>query len=141
MTALTRFDDIDNFFPEFFRRLARPLALDAGLSADMRLDVSENEKEYLVSAEIPGARKDDIRVQIDRNTVTITADVRKDIEDKHANGGRALLRETFRGHTMRSFTLGQEVDDKAAVAKLDDGVLRLTLPKRPGSTGKLLAIQ
>jgi len=141
MNALTRLEANDDFFPEFFRRLARPLGLDVGLPADMRLDVSENDKEYLVSAEIPGARKDDIRVQVDRNTVTITADVRKDIEDKHANGGRALLRETFRGHTMRSFTLGQDVDDKAAVAKLEDGVLRLTLPKRPSSTGKLLAIQ
>lgn len=140
MSALTRFDPADDFFPEFFRRLARPLGLDAWPSTDMRLDVTENDKEYLVSAEVPGARKDDIRVEIDRNVVTITADTRRDVEDKAANG-RTLLRESIRGQSVRSFTLGQDVDDKAAVAKLDDGILRLTLPKRPGASGKLLAIQ
>ena len=96
MSALTRFDPMDEFFPEFFRRLARPLSFDAGLPAEIRLDVSENEKEYLVSAEVPGARKDDVRVEIDRNQVTISAEVRKDVEDKHADGGRALLRVVHR---------------------------------------------
>ncbi|HEX7686852.1 MAG TPA: Hsp20/alpha crystallin family protein [Burkholderiaceae bacterium] len=141
MSALTRFDPMDEFFPEFFRRLARPLSFDAGLPAEIRLDVSENEKEYLVSAEVPGARKDDVRVEIDRNQVTISAEVRKDVEDKHADGGRALLRETWRGRTSRTFTLAQDVDDKAASAKLEDGVLRLTLPKRAGAASKLLSIQ
>ena len=141
MSALTRFDPMDEFFPEFFRRLARPLSFDAGLPAEIRLDVSENEKEYLVSAEVPGARKDDVRVEIDRNQFTISAEVRKDVEDKHADGGRALLRETWRGRTSRTFTLAQDVDDKAASAKLEDGVLRLTLPKRAGAASKLLSIQ
>jgi len=141
MSSLTRFEPIDDFFPEFFRRMARPLSLDAGLPAEIRVDISENAKEYLVSAEIPGARKDDIRVSIDGNVVSIEAEIRKDVEDKHAKDGRALLRETWRGSFSRVFTLGQEVDDKAAVAKLEDGVLRLTLPKRAGSGRKLLAIQ
>lgn len=141
MSAIARFDPIDDFFPEFFRRMARPLSLDAGLPAEIRVDVSENDKEYLVSAEIPGARKDDIRVSIDGNVVSIEADIKKDVEDKHAKDGRALLREKWRGSFSRVFTLGQDVDDKAAVAKLEDGILRLTLPKRAGSGRKLLAIQ
>jgi HSP20 family protein len=51
------------------------------------------------------------------------------------------VRETWRGTVSRGFTLESEVDDKAAVAKLENGVLRLTLPKRSGSTSKLIAIQ
>jgi len=141
MSALTRFDPMDDFFPEFFRRLARPLAFDAELPAEIRVDVSENDKEFLVSAELPGARRDDIRVEIDGNLVTITAEARKDVEDQHAEGGRALLRETWRGRTTRTFTLSQDVDDQAASARLEDGVLRLTLPKRAGTSSKQLAIQ
>jgi HSP20 family protein len=141
MSALTRFDPMDEFFPELFRRLARPMSLDAGVPADIRVDVSENEKEYLVSAEIPGARKDDIRVVIDGNFVSITANVKKDVEDKHVKAGRSLLRETYRGTVSRGFTLESEIDDKTAAAKFEDGVLRLTLPKRAGSSSKLIAVQ
>ena len=138
MNALTRFDDV---LPEMFRRFARPLAFDPDLPAEIRIDVSENEKEYLVSAEVPGARKDDIRVVVDGNYVSITADIKKDIEDKHAEGGRMLVKETYRGSVSRGFTLAHEVDDKGAVAKFDDGILRLTLPKRTGSSSKLLSIE
>ena len=141
MSALTRFERLDDMFPEFFPRWSRPMQLDANLPKDIRIDVSENEKEYLVSAEVPGARKDDIRVVVDGNYVSITADIKKDIEDKHAEGGRMLVKETYRGSVSRGFTLAHEVDDKGAVAKFDDGILRLTLPKRTGSSSKLLNIQ
>ena len=140
MNTLTRFDRIDNLFPELFRRLARPMQLvdENTLPADIRVDISENDKEYLVSAEIPGAKKDDIRVSIDGNYVSIAAEVKKEQEEKH---GRSLVRETYHGTVSRGFTLASEVDDKAAVAKLDDGVLRLTLPKREGSGSRTLKIQ
>jgi HSP20 family protein len=122
------------------RRWSRPLALadDVNLPADIRVDVSENDKEYLVSAEIPGANKDDIRVSIDGNYVSISADIKKDKEEKH---GRSLVRETYRGNVSRGFTLATDVDDKAAVAKLENGVLHLTLPKREGSGSRTLKIE
>ena len=141
MSALTRFDRLDDLFPELFRRWSHPMQLEADLPKDIRIDVSENDKEYLVSAEIPGARKDDIRVVVDGNYVSITADVKKAVEDKHAEGGRMLVKETYRGSVSRGFTLAHEVDDKAAAAKFEDGVLRLTLPKRTGTKSKLLNIQ
>ena len=141
MTALTHFDRLDDFLPEMFRRMSHQLRLQDGLPADIRVDVSENDKEYLVSAEIPGAKKDDIRVVIDGNYVSITAEVKKDIEDKHAGKGRAILKETYRGSISRAFSLGQDVDDKAAIAKLEDGVLRLTLPKRGDASSRVLPIQ
>ena len=140
MNALTRLDRIDNLFPEMFRRWARPMQLldDNSLPADIRVDISENEKEYLVSAEMPGAKKEDIRVSIDGNYVSISAEIKKEQEEKH---GRSLVRETYHGTVSRGFTLASDVDDKAAVAKLDDGVLRLTLPKREGSGSRTLKIQ
>ena len=63
---------------------------------------------------------------------------KKEQEEKH---GRSLVRETYHGAVSRGFTLASDVDDKGAVAKLDDGVLRLTLPKREGSGSRTLKIQ
>ncbi|MBN8758209.1 MULTISPECIES: Hsp20/alpha crystallin family protein [Variovorax] len=139
-TALSRLDRIENLFPDMLRRWARPLQLidEAELPADIRLDINENDKEYLVTAEIPGARKEDVRVSIDGSYVSISAEIRKDEEKKQ---GRSIVRETYRGNMSRGFSLASEVDDKTAVAKLEDGVLHLTLPKREGSARTTLKIQ
>jgi HSP20 family protein len=140
MSALTRLERLDDLFPEMFRRFARPMQLSGDFDSDMRIDVSENEKEYLVTAEIPGAKKDDIRVVVDGNYVSISAEIKKEIEDKHAENGRALLKETYRGSMQRGFTLASDIDDKNVTAKLEDGVLRLTLPKRAGTSSRLVPI-
>ena len=141
MTALTRFDRLDSLLPEMFRRFNTPLRFEADMPAEIRIDVSENDKEYLVSAEVPGARKDDIRVAVDGNYVSITASVKKDVEDRHGKDGRVLVKETYRGSVSRGFTLDHEVDDKASHAKLENGVLRLTLPKRTGASSRRLNIE
>ena len=139
-TALSRLDRVENFLPEMLRRWARPLQLldETELPADIRVDITENDKEYLVTAEIPGAKKEDVRVSIDGSYVSIAAEINKDEERK---SGRSIVRETFRGSVSRGFSLASEVDDKNAVAKLEDGILRLTLPKREGASHKLLKIQ
>ena len=75
MTALVRRDRFEEFMPEFFRRISRPLAVaEAG---DIRVDVTENDKDYQVRAEIPGAKKEDMRVHVDGNFVSISAEVKK----------------------------------------------------------------
>ncbi|TAL27626.1 MAG: Hsp20 family protein, partial [Aquabacterium sp.] len=75
------------------------------------------------------------------NYVSITAEVKKDVEDKHAEKGRVLLRETYRGSVSRGFTLENDVDAQAVSAKFEDGVLRLTLPKLAGARSRLIPIQ
>jgi HSP20 family protein len=139
MNALNRLERIDNLFPEMMRRWARPLQMldEVDVPSDIRVDISENDKEYLVSAEIPGAKKEDIRVSIDGNYISIAAEIKKELEEKH---GRTLTKETYHGSVSRGFTLGSDVDETTAVAKLEDGVLRLTLPKRQGSSSRVLKI-
>ena len=61
MSALTRFDPIDRMFPEMFRRLGWPTRLSDEAPSEIRIDVTEREKDYEVRAEIPGARKEDIQ--------------------------------------------------------------------------------
>ena len=80
MNNLTRFER--EFFPDLFRRFVQPMSMDVETPGEIRVDVTEQEKEYLVRAEIPGAKKDDVRVQIDRNSVSIRAEVKKEQESK-----------------------------------------------------------
>ena len=139
MNALMPFERLDDLFPEMFRRYMRPLQANAEGLGDIRIDVTENDKDYSVRAEIPGARKDDIRVSVDGNRVSIAAEVRKDKEDKDA-GGRVLLKETTYGSVSRTFTVAHDIDNAGATAKLEDGVLKLTLPKLKGERSRLLSI-
>lgn len=141
MTALTRYDRMEDFLPDLLRRFARPMSLDVDMPAEIRLDVSENDREFTVSAEIPGARKDDIRVVVDGRAVSISAEMKKDVEERDDKSGRVLLKETTRGSVSRSFVLTQEVDDKACTAKLENGVLKLHLPKRANAGNRVLAIE
>jgi len=139
MTALTRRDRIDDFFPDFFRRFARPMQWPEDLPGEIKIDVTENDKDYQVRAEIPGAKKEDIRVTVDGNFVSITAEMRKEKEEHRE--GRVLVRETSYGSYARGFSLAAEVDDKAVTAKLEDGILSLTLPKRQGEGARTIAVQ
>lgn len=86
-----------------------------------------NRKSFRTWYDQPGAKKDDTRVSIDGSYVSISAEIKKEQEEKHV---RSLVRETYHGSVSRGFTLASDVDDKAAGAKLENGVLRLTLPKR-----------
>lgn len=140
MSALTRRDRFDDLFPDFFRRFARPLQLAEDVPGEIKIDVTENDKDYEVRAEVPGAKKEDIRVTVDGNFVSIAAEARKEKEDK-SKGGRVIVRESYYGSVSRGFSLASEIDDKAVVAKLEDGVLKLTLPKREGTGARSIAIQ
>jgi HSP20 family protein len=143
MNALTRFERFDDLFPEVFRRFMQPMAFNMEPMSEIRVDIDETEKAYTVRADLPGVKKDDLRVEIDGNRVSISAEVRKDFEqkDKDDKSGRVLVRETYRGAASRSFALAHDIDESAVVAKLEDGVLKLTLPKRQGSRNRLVAIE
>lgn len=148
MTALTRFDDMRNDFmlqpfDQMFRNFLRGADWpSARLPQDMRLDVSEDDRSYIVKAQIPGAKKEDIHVKVDRNYVSISAEIREEKkESQKQNGGRVLLQETHYGSLERGFALPSEVDGKETTAKYDAGVLTLTLPKRGPSTSKTIAIE
>lgn len=89
---------------------------------------------------MPGIKKDDIRVSINGNLVSISAEVNKN-EEKEGKGNKLLVKETFHGSISRSFSLAHEVDRKGVEAKLKDGVLLLTLPKLDADAGHQILIQ
>lgn len=137
MTALTRIDDM---FPEFVRRFMVPAPFNGEPLGEIRLDLDEGDKAYTLRAEIPGAKKDDIRVEIDGNRVSIAAEVKREREAQ-SDKGRALLRETYEGRVSRSFSLGSDVDESRTTAKLENGVLTLVMPKRAGARSRQIAIE
>jgi HSP20 family protein len=104
-----------------------------------RLDVNETEKTYEVLAELPGVKKDDVKVSIDHDRITIEGECRE--ANERREGGNVVYCERSARKFMRSFLLPTEVDESAAVAKLDNGILSLTLPKKAGSETHRLTIQ
>lgn len=144
MSALTRLERMDDLFPDtvsdMFRRFLRTADWPAlRTPSEMKVDVTENDKEYLVEAEIPGVKKEDVRVNVDGNFVSISAETREKKETK-GNGSRTLVRELYHGTLARGFSLAHEVDSKEAQAKFENGVLSLTLPKRAEAKGTVLKI-
>lgn len=136
---LTRFDpfrDMDDMFSNF---MTRPL-LREGLEFEpqIKMDVKEADGKYVVNAEIPGVKKDDIHVTVDGKRVSISAEVKQEKEVKE--GERVIRSERSYGMASRSFSLADEVDQGKVQAKYADGVLELTLPKKPGSSRKEISV-
>ena len=139
MNELARIPGFDDFSTDFFRNFARLApSFAADTPAQIKIDVTENDKGYEVRAVVPGAKKEDIRVSVDGNFVSISAEVHKEKEEK---SGRSLLKETYFGSASRGFSVAHDIDEKSVVAKLEDGVLKLTLPKREGARSRTIAIQ
>ena len=143
MAQLTRFDPfndlVDDLFKGFF---VRPVAYEGRgelPAARMKVDVAEKNGAYIVTAELPGVKKEDIQVTIDGAQVTLAAEVKREKEVRQDE--RVLHTERVFGSATRSFTLPQEVDEAKAEAKFRDGVLELTLPKKAAAARKQISIQ
>jgi HSP20 family protein len=143
MANITRYDPFDVTFEPFddlFKGFFRPVRFEGQpQQMQIKMDVKEDDKAYQVHADIPGVKKEDIHVTIEGSQVSISAEVRKEKEQKE--GEKVLRSERYFGKVYRSFTLGSEVDESKAVAKYTDGVLDLTLPKKATSSAKKLTIQ
>ena len=141
MVNITRFNPIEGAFENFLRSvpvwLPEPEAR-APVPMKFRMDVTENDKEYRVLAELPGVKKEEISITISGNEVAVSAEVKH--EKDVANGETMLRAERYYGKIQRSFALGQEVDEATAQAKYNDGVLELTLPKKTVAAAKRLAV-
>lgn len=144
ITPFDFFNDVTRFNPfsvsDFFKGFrVQPWLTDVNFEPQMRIDVSEDDEAYTVKAELPGVNKDDIKVEIDGKQLSISAEVKKEKEEK--KGKMTLRNERYYGKQYRSFSLGHFVDESKAEAKYQDGVLELRLPKKNGAAGKAIKIQ
>lgn len=142
--AVTSFNPASTF-EEMFRGLrSHPLWNEMEPSPLMRLDVSEDEKSFLVRAEIPGINKEAIEISVEGNQVAISADVKRELGQKDHGQKDVeqmyLHTERYYGRIYRAFTLPSEVDNTKADARYENGVLTLTLPKKANGTARKLRV-
>ncbi len=131
------FDDFDTFFDDFWRP-SRTLA-ENGRAAVPAVDVIETDREYVIKAELPGVKKDDLNVSIQDGVLTINAETKYEHEEN--KDGRLIRQERRYGKFVRSMRLGDDVDAGMVKAEYKDGVLDLRVPKREEATPRTIDIK
>ncbi|WP_448565431.1 Hsp20/alpha crystallin family protein [Thalassotalea ganghwensis] len=115
-----RNDFFENFFPS---NLAESESF-----FSPRVDITEKDKEYLITAELPGVKKDDINIELHDGILSIEAKIDTTKESKD---DKVITKERRTGFFKRSFNIGQGADSNDISAKFDNGVLTLSAPKLP----------
>lgn len=128
---------VENMFEEFFSPFTQGSSLSQTLSP--RLNVSENDSAFEVQAEMPGVKKEDVKVAIENQRVTIEGECKRESEQRE--GESILYSERSASKFLRSFMLPVEVDETSAQAHMEHGVLTLTLPKKQGTQATRIQIQ
>jgi len=127
--------DIQSVFENFFNDSMLPSFYFN--SGQMKIDIKENEKNYIVEAELPGVKKDQISIDIENKVLTIAVEHNEEIKEE---GEKYLRKERRYGSMKRSFAL-DNIDEDAVTAKFEDGILTLVLPKKNPQTNKRNKIQ
>jgi HSP20 family protein len=137
-------DGFGRLVEHMFEDMLAPLALagqswqDEGI-AQARMNVTESDGAFDVEIEMPGVKKEDVKVTVEQQRVTVEGEAKRAQEQRE--GENVVYAERSTRKFMRSFVLPSEVDDSNAQARLEDGILKMTLPKRQGSAATRLTIQ
>jgi len=123
-------NEVEHLFDHYTRAMGLPVSGNQELitTGDWtpRVDISEDENEFLIKAEIPEVKKEDVKVSVDNRVLTIQGERNQEKEEK----GKKIHRiERFYGRFLRSFTLPENVDESKIKATFKDGILNLQIPK------------
>ena len=129
--------DFDTLF-EGFLRPARGTEETVSEGLTPALDVVERENEFIVKAEMPGVKKDQIEISLENGVLTIGAETQSETVEKE--GDRVIRQERRYGKYVRSLRIGKEIDEKRIKATYKDGVLELTLPKAETAKPKKISV-
>ena len=121
-----------------FNRLARRSGFNHAALRSPALDVAESDAGYNVSLDLPGVAKEDVKIAIDGRHVSVSAKSQR--EETQRDGERLIYRERAAASFERSFALPEEIDEDASLAKLDNGVLSLTLAKKRVAPARTLTV-
>jgi len=138
------FRELDDLVDRFNRVFHRPLAQRYDREADMAAvewtpsaNISETKKEYLIKADLPEVKKEDVEVTVDQGLITIKGERRLETEEEDETHHRV---ESFFGSFSRSFSLPDDADEAGIEADSKDGVLRVRIPKTKSPKGKPVQI-
>ena len=137
--AAVRARHFDHLFDNALDQLFSQPTADSAPVRRPAIDVSESDRGYVVTLDVPGVSREDVKVSIDGRRVSIVAEARSaeapaadtaETAEAPKATDRVILRERALASYARSFTLQSEIDQASSQAKLDNGVLTLTLVKR-----------
>lgn len=111
---------------------------ESGETRSMATDILENEKEYMITAELPGLEKKDVKISIDKNQLLIEAEVDQEKEEKEQNW---IRRERYQGSFRRSFVLDDTCDCEKIKAEMEKGILNIHIPKSAPSVARKIDIK
>lgn len=132
LSALDPFSGFDSLFDNFLapvrlRELENQLHMPS-------TDIRETADGYEVTAELPGMKKEDIKVSLHDGVLSITAENKSDSEEQ--KDGQVIRRERRYGKFLRRFALGPDVQDDKVDARFEDGLLKLSIPKLRPKAGE-----
>ena len=96
----------------------------------MKTDVRETDNSYELDIDLPGFKKEDVRIELDKGYLTISASRTADNDEKDKKG-QYIRRERYSGECSRSFYIGENVEPKDVTAKFENGILQIAFPKAP----------
>ncbi|MBP7194854.1 MAG: Hsp20 family protein [Candidatus Cloacimonetes bacterium] len=126
-----------SLFDEFFNRAFDEESNDENFRA-MAMDIVEHDKEYEILANLPGFKKDNVKISIHDNQLLVEATCDQKKEDRQGTMYRC---ERYSGSYRRNLLLPENADFNKISAKMEDGVLRLIIPKKEPSPQKEIVIQ
>ena len=141
MANLVRLDPFNTGFDDWFKGLMlRPMRYDIEMpeSMQLKMDVNSSDDGYVVKAELPGVKKEDIQVTVEGNRITISGEVKKESEEKE--GEQVMRSERYYGKVARTFALPQEIEESKVSAQYADGVLSLVLPRKEKGAGRKIRV-
>ena len=139
MANITRYDPFEDLFKDFGKGFwVKPFAMPAETELTMKIDVKEDEKGFIVKADIPGVKKEDIQIDVDEDRISLRAEAKREKEEKKDE--KVVYSERSYGMVTRSFSLPAAVDAKGAKAEYKDGVLNLMLPKKSNGSAKRITV-
>lgn len=140
ITRWEPFREVEEMLRQYSPFVGRALRRTGGDGSDWTpvADICETDKEFVIKAELPEVRKEDVKITLENGVITIAGERRHEKEHKDANEIRV---ESFYGTFSRSFVLPDNIDAKGILAESKDGVLRVRIPKTPATTPKAISVK
>ena len=123
----------ESLIEDFFGDLARPVRSMTRYSTPttsvMRTDIRESDAGYELDIDLPGYKKEDVKAELKDGYLTISAETKQE-DNKQDENGKYIRRERYYGTCSRSFYVGEEVTQEDIRARFEDGILKLSVPKK-----------
>ncbi len=130
--------ELDNLFNRYSRLLTRNLSRNEDVEWTPTANITETDKEYLIKAELPEVKKEDVKIALENGVITISGERKQEKKESSENEIRI---ESFYGTFSRSFALPDNIDQKTVRAESKDGVLCVHLPKTETTLSKPISIK